>query len=70
MREQSPDGSGLAVAICTDHHKGGFGEAFGLQPGLAAARGIGCQCMFGNDALKSMLSDAGDVSALRQRTMF
>ena len=30
MREQSPDGSGLAVAIRTDHHKGGFDEALGL----------------------------------------
>ena len=56
MDQQSPDCSGLAVAICTDHHKGGFGEALGLQPGLAAARGIGCQSMFGNDAFKSMLS--------------
>jgi hypothetical protein len=32
-------------------------EAFGLKPRPAAARPIRCQCVFGHDALKFLLSD-------------
>ena len=56
MSKQSPKRSGLAVPIRADHHKGRLGKAFGLEPSLAAARAIGCQCMFGDDAFKSLLS--------------
>jgi hypothetical protein len=45
----------LSVTICTDHHKGGLGEAFGLEPRLAATGAIGCQRMFGDDPLKLSL---------------
>src|SRR6478672_8362243 len=45
MCEQRPKRSGLTVPIRADHHKGRFGEALGLEPGLAATRAIGCQRM-------------------------
>jgi hypothetical protein len=54
--KQSPQRSRLAVSIRTDHHKVGFHEALGLEPSLAATRPIGCQGMFGDDALKRALS--------------
>ena len=56
VREQRHECAGLAVAVCADYHKSRLGEAFGLEPSLASARPIGCQRMFGDDALKLSLS--------------
>ena len=56
MREKSPRCSGLTVAIRPDHHKGGFGEALGLEPSFGATGAIVSQRLLGNDAFKSMLS--------------
>jgi hypothetical protein len=56
VREQSPKRSSFAVAIRPDHDKYGFGKTFGLEPSLATARAIGCEWLFGNDALQPMPS--------------
>ena len=50
VREQRHECAGLAVAVCPDHHKGGLGEALGLEPSLAAARPIGCECVAHNSS--------------------
>jgi hypothetical protein len=56
VSEQGPKCSGLAVPVCADHDKSGFGEALGLEPGFGAARAIRRDCLFGNDALKAPVS--------------
>ena len=58
VREQRSKCAGFAVAVCTDHHECGLGEAFCFEPSLASARPIRCECMFGDDALKRSLSAA------------
>ena len=56
MSKQSPKRSGLAVAVSPDHHKGRLGEALVLSQVLLRPDLIRCQCMFGDDAFKFLLS--------------
>src|SRR5262245_4523953 len=56
VREQSSRRSSFAVAIHPDNDKDGFGKALGLEPSLGATRAISCACLFGDNALKPMLS--------------
>ena len=56
MSKQRPKRSGLTVPIRADHHKGRLGEALGLEPSPASTRPIRCECMFGDNAFKFLLS--------------
>jgi hypothetical protein len=56
VSKQCPKRSGLAVPIRADYHKGRFGKALGLEPSPASTRAIRCQCKFGDNALKFLLS--------------